>query len=60
MKKNYKKQINKDLEQKKLLKENDMNYMSNGKDIIIHLIARLIKKTQLNEILLYKNDSILC
>ena len=44
MKKNYKKQINKDLEQKKLLKENDMNYMSNGKDIIIHLIARLIKK----------------
>ena len=33
--------------------------MSNGKDMIIHLIAGLIKKTKLNEILFYKNESIL-
>ena len=39
MKKNYKKQINKDLEQKKSLKEKEMNYMSNEKDMIIHLMA---------------------
>ena len=45
MKKNYKKQINKDLGQKKSLKEKEINYMSNGKDMIIHLIAGLIKKT---------------
>ena len=29
----------------KVLKEKVMNYMSNGKDIIIHLIVGLIKKT---------------
>ena len=34
----------------KYLEENVINYMSNGKDIIIHLIVRLIKKT------LYKNE----
>ena len=45
MKKNYKKQINKDLEQKKSLKEKKMNYMSNEKDMIIHLMAGLAKKT---------------
>ena len=33
--------------------------MSNGKDMIIHLIAGLIKRTLWNEILLYKNESIL-
>ena len=45
MKKNYKKQINKDLRiKKKSLKEKEMNYMSNRKDMIIHLIAGLIKK----------------
>ena len=43
MKKNCKK-INKDLGQKKSLKENNINYMSNEKDMIIHLIAGLIKK----------------
>ena len=43
MKKNWKK-INKDLGQKKSLKENNINYMSNEKDMIIHLIAGLIKK----------------
>ena len=32
--------------------------MSNGKDTTIHLIVGLIKKT-MNEILLYKNESIL-
>ena len=37
----------------------EINYMSNGKDMIIHLIAGLIKKTKLNEILFYKNESIL-
>ena len=34
----------------KYLEEKVINYMSNGKDIIIHLIVRLIKKT------LYKNE----
>ena len=32
------------LEQKRYLKEKEINYMSNGKDIIIHLIVGLIKK----------------
>ena len=49
MKKNYKKQINEDLGQKKALKEKEINYMSNGKGAIIHLIAGLIKKTDLIE-----------
>ena len=35
MKKNYKKQINKNLGQKKSLKEKKTNYVSNGKDMII-------------------------
>ena len=45
MKKNHKKQINKDLGEKKSLKEKEINYMSNGKDMITHLIAGLIKST---------------
>ena len=53
MKKNCKKPVEKNLEQKKYLKEKVINYTSNGKGIIIHLIVELIKKT------LYKNDSIL-
>ena len=53
MKKNYKKQINKDLGQKQSLKEKEIKYKSNGKDMIIHLIAGLIK------MILYKNESIL-
>ena len=44
MKKNYKKQINKDLGQKKSLTEKKINYMSNRKDMTIHLIVGLIKK----------------
>ena len=44
MNKIYKKQIQIDLGQKKSLKEKEINYMSNGKDLIIHLIAGLIKK----------------
>ena len=52
MKKNYKRLIKKNLEQKKYLKEKLINYMSNGKDIIIHLIVGLIKKIS------YKNESI--
>ena len=62
MKKNYKKQSNKNVGQKKSLKEKERKCMSNGKDMIIPLIAELIKK-MLNEslsntILLYKNESI--
>ena len=53
MKKNCKKLIKNNLEQKKYLKEKMINYMSNGKDIKIHLIVGLIKKT------LYKHESIL-
>ena len=33
--------------------------MSSEKDMILHLINGLIKKTELNEILLYKNELIL-
>ena len=44
MKKNCKKLIKKNLEQKKYLKEKVINYMSNGKDMKIHLIVGLIKK----------------
>ena len=47
--KNCKKQIKKNSEQKKYLKEKVMNIMSNEKDMIIVLIVGLIKKT-LNEI----------
>ena len=48
----------KNLEQKKYLKENVINCMSNGKDTIIHLIVRLIKKA-FSEIPSYKNESVL-
>ena len=52
MKKNYKLQINNNLELKRYLKERVINYMSNGKVIIIHLIVGLIKK------MYYENESI--
>ena len=39
MKRNYKKQTNKNLQRKKKLKEKETNYMSNGKDMIVHIIA---------------------
>ena len=45
MKKNYKKQIEKDLGKKKSLKKGNINHMSSRKDIIIHVIAGLIKIT---------------
>ena len=45
MKKNCKRLIKKNLEQKKYLKEKVMNYMSNRKGMVIHLIVGLIKKT---------------
>ena len=44
MKKNYRRLIKKNLEQKKDLGKKVINYMLNGKAIIIHLIAGLIKK----------------
>ena len=53
MKKNCKKLVKKNLEQKKYLKEKVINCMSNGKGIIIVLIVGLIKKT-LNETLQIK------
>ena len=53
MKKNCKKLVKKNLEQKKYLKEKVINCMSNGKDMIIVLIVGLIKKK------LYKIESIL-
>ena len=49
MKKNCKKLIKKNLEQRKYLKEKVINCMSNEKGMIIVLIVGLIKKT-LNEI----------
>ena len=45
MKKNCKRLIKKNLEQKKYLKEKVISCMLNGKGMIIHLIVRLIKKT---------------
>ena len=53
MKKNYKKLVKKNLEQKKYLKEKMINCMSNEKGMIAVFIVGLIKKTS------YKNDSIL-
>ena len=53
MRKNCKKLVKKNLEYKKELKEKVINCTLNGKDMIIHLIVGLIKKT------LYKNESIL-
>ena len=53
MKKNCEKLVKKNSEQKKYLKEKVIYCMSNGKDMMIHLIVGLIKKTS------YKNDSIL-
>ena len=52
MKKNYKRQINKDFGWKKSLKGNEINYMSNGNDMIIYLMAVSIKR------IFYKKDSI--
>ena len=52
MKKNCRRRIKKNLEQKKYLKEKETSYMSNGNVIIILLIAALIK------IMIYKNESI--
>ena len=49
MKKNCKKLVKRNLEQKKCLKEKEIICMSNGKGMIIHLIAGLIKKV-LNEL----------
>ena len=43
--KEFKKIVQKNLEQKKYLKEKVIYCMSNGKDIKIHLIVGLIKKT---------------
>ena len=51
--KNYKNLVKKNAEQKKCLKEKVINCMSNGKDMMIHIKAGLMKKT------LYKNESIL-
>ena len=44
MKKNYKKQIKKNLKLKNLTREKKMNYMFNGNGTIIRLIVGLIKK----------------
>ena len=53
MKKNCKKLVKKNLEYKKCLKEKVINFMLNGKSMIIVLIVELIKKVS------YKNEPIL-
>ena len=55
---NCKKLAKENSELKKYLKEKMINCSSNGKDMTIHLIVGLIKRT-LNEIPSYKNESIL-
>ena len=50
--KELQKKVNKNLELKKYLKEKVINYTSNGKVMIVHLLAGLIRK------ILYKNESI--
>ena len=52
IKKNCKRLIKKNLEQRKYLKEKVISCMLNGKGMIIHLIVGLIKK------ILYKNEPI--
>ena len=44
MKKNCKRLIRKNLELKKYLRKKLINYMLNGKVMVIHLIVELIKK----------------
>ena len=44
MKKNCKKLVKKNLEQKKDLKEKVINCTPNGKGVVIHVIVGLIKK----------------
>ena len=53
MKKNFKKLVKKNLEQKKYSKEKAINYMSNGEGIKIVLVVGLIEK------ITFKNESIL-
>ena len=53
MKKNCKKLVKKNLQQKKYFKEQVINCTSNGKGMIVVLIVGLIKKIS------YKNESIL-
>ena len=50
---NSKELVKKNLEYKKYLKEKEINFMSNGKGMIVVLIIGLIKKIS------YKNESIL-
>ena len=45
MKKKLKKTNQKEFRIEKVIRKGEKSYMSNGKDMIIHLIARLIKKT---------------
>ena len=56
MKKNCKRLIKKNSEQKKYLEKKTINYMLNGKVIIIHLIAGLIKKIQYNIVRVLKTQ----
>ena len=58
MENNCKKLAKENSELKKYLKEKVINCSSNGKDMTIHLIVGLIKRT-FNEIPSYKNESIL-
>ena len=58
MENNCKKLAKENSELQKYLKEKVINCSSNGKDMTIHLIVGLIKRT-FNEIPSYKNESIL-
>ena len=53
LEKNCKKASEEKFRTKKYLKEKVINCMSNGKDMMIHLLVGLIKKNS------YKNDSVL-
>ena len=51
MKRNCKKQVNRNIRLKKSIKQKETKYMSNGKDMIIHLISGLIKKNLIERLI---------
>ena len=49
LKKKWQKTNQKEFKLEKIMKKEEINYMSNGKDMIIHLIVELMKRMLQNE-----------